>query len=163
MFFQVDTWQGPWTQATSSGSSWSGTVPTLQPGFHFLYAFADDGQDATSTQSGSPLVSNIAAYGFLVAPHTVTDATVTLVYRGQAFQRAKRRNMDRVEAARAAGRLRVSMETDVERIDPDTVTLVAGDRRGTLANDDVIICAGGVLPSAFLRQIGIDVEVRYGT
>ncbi len=92
-----------------------------------------------------------------------TDATVTLVYRGQAFQRAKRRNMDRVEAARAAGRLRVSMETDVERIDPDTVTLVAGDRRGTLANDDVIICAGGVLPSAFLRQIGIDVEVRYGT
>jgi len=92
-----------------------------------------------------------------------TDAKVTLVYRGRAFQRAKRKNMDRVEQARASGRLRVSMETEVERIETASVTLVAGDRRGVIPNDVVIVCAGGVLPTGFLRDIGIDVEVRYGT
>ncbi len=92
-----------------------------------------------------------------------TDAAVTLVYRGKAFQRAKLKNMKRVEEARTRGRLRVSMETDVERIDVDSVTLVSGDRRGSIPNDVVIVCAGGVLPTGFLREIGIDVEVRYGT
>jgi len=71
--------------------------------------------------------------------------------------------MDRVEQARASGRLRVSMETEVERIETASVTLVAGDRRGVIPNDVVIVCAGGVLPTGFLRDIGIDVEVRYGT
>jgi thioredoxin reductase/Pyruvate/2-oxoacid:ferredoxin oxidoreductase delta subunit len=92
-----------------------------------------------------------------------TDATVALIYRGKAFQRAKRKNIERVEAARTSGRLRVSLETDVQRIDVSSVTLVSGERVGTLANDDVIVCAGGVLPSSFLREIGIDVEVRHGT
>lgn len=92
-----------------------------------------------------------------------TDAKVTLVYRGKAFQRAKRKNMDRVEQARVAGRLRVSMETEVERIETGSVTLAAGDRRGVIPNDAVIVCAGGVLPTGFLRDIGIDVEVRYGS
>ena len=66
VFFQVDTWQGPWAVATGAGSSPSGTVSNLQPGFHMLYAFADDGQDATSAELDSPLVGSITAYGFLV-------------------------------------------------------------------------------------------------
>jgi hypothetical protein len=40
----------------------------LQPGFHILYAYAGDGQEATSEQPGSPLIGAIAAYGFLVNP-----------------------------------------------------------------------------------------------
>jgi thioredoxin reductase len=92
-----------------------------------------------------------------------TDATVTLVYRGKAFQRAKLKNLKRVDILKASGRLRVSMETDVERIDVNTVTLVAGERRGTIDNDVVIVCAGGVLPTGFLREIGIEIEVRHGT
>ena len=69
LFFQADTWQGTWTQAQSSHGNFVGQTPTLQPGFHILYAFATDGQDATSVNTGrqsAPLVSNIAAYGFLV-------------------------------------------------------------------------------------------------
>jgi len=30
-------------------------------------------------------------------------------------------------------------------------------------NDAVIVSAGGVLPSDFLRRIGISVETKYGT
>ncbi len=68
VFFQVDSWQGPWITAAGSGSSYSGTTPALQPGFHILYAYADDGQEASPEQSGSPLTGDIAAYGFLVNP-----------------------------------------------------------------------------------------------
>ena len=32
-----------------------------------------------------------------------------------------------------------------------------------LANDDVIVCAGGILPNEFLKRIGIRVETKYGT
>jgi len=81
VFFQVDTWQGPWTLATF-GSSISGvllssaTTSPLQQGFHILYAYSDDGQDATSVQVDSPLISNIAAYGFLVVPAVATQFSV---------------------------------------------------------------------------------------
>ena len=30
-------------------------------------------------------------------------------------------------------------------------------------NDDVIVNAGGILPTDFLKRIGIDVETKYGT
>ena len=32
-----------------------------------------------------------------------------------------------------------------------------------LANYDVIVCAGGILPNEFLKRIGIRVETKYGT
>ena len=68
VFFQVDTSQGVWTKASGGGTSFAGTTLPLQPGFHILYAYTDVGQDATLDGGGSPLVSAIAAYGFLVTP-----------------------------------------------------------------------------------------------
>ena len=72
VLFQVDTWQGTWSAATSEGSAkFQGTTPPLLPGFHILYAYATDRQQATSTITGaqsSPLIGSIAAYGFLVVP-----------------------------------------------------------------------------------------------
>jgi len=72
VLFQTDTWQGTWTAATSEGSGkFQGTTPALLAGFHILYAYATDGQQATSTSVGaqsSPLIGSIAAYGFLVVP-----------------------------------------------------------------------------------------------
>ena len=32
-----------------------------------------------------------------------------------------------------------------------------------IRNDAVIVCAGGILPTAFLKGIGIEVETKYGT
>ena len=32
-----------------------------------------------------------------------------------------------------------------------------------VGNDAVIVSAGGVLPSEFLRRVGISVETKYGT
>jgi precorrin-4 methylase len=36
----------------------------------------------------------------------------------------------------------------------------AGER--TLGNDDVIVCAGGILPSEFLRACGVELETARG-
>lgn len=33
----------------------------------------------------------------------------------------------------------------------------------TLDNDAVIVCAGGILPNGFLKEIGITVETKYGS
>ncbi len=72
VFYQVDTWQGPWL---SSAPSFSGATPALQGGVHILYAYAADSQLATSTQAGSPLIGNITAYLFLVDPPTSIAAS----------------------------------------------------------------------------------------
>jgi YVTN family beta-propeller protein len=66
VFFQVDTWQNAWSTATGSNPSYAGTVASLQPGFHILYAYAGDSQEASSDRS--PLTGAIQAYGFLVTP-----------------------------------------------------------------------------------------------
>jgi DNA-binding beta-propeller fold protein YncE len=72
VLFQVDSWRGIWTAATSEGSgNFQGITPALLPGFHILYAYATVGQQATSTitaAQSSPLIGSIAAYGFLVVP-----------------------------------------------------------------------------------------------
>ena len=38
-----------------------------------------------------------------------------------------------------------------------------GDREASLANDVVIVCAGGIVPNAFLASIGVAVETKHGT
>jgi uncharacterized repeat protein (TIGR01451 family) len=81
VLFAVDTWQGPWTAATpSGGGTYSGTTAALQNGIHILYAFAADGQHASSTSpspNAGPLVGNIAAYVFLKATAGPSTATST--------------------------------------------------------------------------------------
>lgn len=91
-----------------------------------------------------------------------TDARVTLAYRGAGFARAKARNRARVEAAHAAGRLGLRLETEIRRIAPDAVDVEQAGQTLRLANDTVIVCAGGVLPTAFLRSAGVEIEVRHG-
>jgi len=88
---------------------------------------------------------------------------VTLSYRSEAFTRAKEKNRARVEEARREGRLRLLLKSNVTAIEPECVLLEQEGRTMTLGNDAVIISAGGVLPTPFLKQIGIDVETKFGT
>jgi thioredoxin reductase/ferredoxin len=92
-----------------------------------------------------------------------TDAEVTLAYRGDALGRAKPRNRDRVRKAQDSRRLALLLRTKVLRIDPGEVLLDSGGKQQALANDAIIVCAGGVLPTDFLRSVGIDIQVKYGT
>ncbi len=53
------------------------------------------------------------------------DTTVALSYRGDAFQRAKQRNRQRVDEASAKGRLQVMLGSQVKEIRADEVILTA--------------------------------------
>lgn len=88
---------------------------------------------------------------------------VTLAYRGEAFNRIKAANRERLEAARAEGSLDVLTSTDVARIAPDHVVLVVAGTERRVRNDRVIVQAGGILPTELLRSIGIEVETKFGS
>jgi len=89
--------------------------------------------------------------------------TVTLSYRSGSFNRAKQKNRDKIDAAVAAKRLRVLFNSNVQAIHDDAVDIKVGEKTGRLNNDAVIISAGGILPTAFLQKIGINVETKWGT
>ncbi|MEW5770203.1 MAG: NAD(P)-binding domain-containing protein [Pseudomonadota bacterium] len=89
--------------------------------------------------------------------------TVTLSYRGKAFDRVKPKNRARLEAAIAEGRLRQILETTVKELTADRAFLAKGEEMIELENDAVIVCAGGELPTPMLKKLGITVEAHYGT
>lgn len=96
-----------------------------------------------------------------IAEEPGTD--VTLAYRSAAFSRAKKKNRDRLLAGEAAGNLRVMLRSQLKCIHPQEVTIaVDDDAQETLHNDAVIIAAGGVLPTAFLREAGVEIETHHG-
>src|SRR5579859_7748274 len=76
VYFQFDSWQGPWLKAGGSAPNFTGVPPTpLLLGIHIIYAYAADGQFADSIQPGgsgfgqsSPIAGAIAAFVFLVVP-----------------------------------------------------------------------------------------------
>lgn len=89
--------------------------------------------------------------------------TVALSYRGEAFDRAKPKNRERLESMTKDGRLKLLMKSRVRAIATDGVQLDHDGRVVDLGNDAVIVCAGGVLPTPFLKKIGITVETKFGT
>jgi thioredoxin reductase/NAD-dependent dihydropyrimidine dehydrogenase PreA subunit len=93
----------------------------------------------------------------------VPETQVTLSYRGDAFSRAKAKNRDRLQRATASGRLRQLLKSNVLRIETDAVVMDCSGKEERLPNDAVIVSAGGVLPTAFLEKIGINVETKHGT
>ena len=89
--------------------------------------------------------------------------TVTLSHRSEAFSRAKVKNRERVETAEKSGRLKVLLQSKVKRVGRHDVEIEQKGERMKIKNDAIIVCAGGILPTAFLRSVGIEVETKYGT
>lgn len=90
--------------------------------------------------------------------------TVTLSYRSEAFGRVKAKNRDKLQQAEAQKKLRVELKSNVKEILTKTVKIELADEEIIeIKNDAVIICAGGILPTPFLKEIGVMVETHYGT
>jgi thioredoxin reductase len=90
-------------------------------------------------------------------------ATVTLSYRSEAFSRVKPKNRERLAAAQKSGKLAVMLQSSVKKVGTKTVELEQQGKPVELKNDAVIVCAGGILPTPFLKDIGVMVETKYGT
>lgn len=90
-------------------------------------------------------------------------AQVALSYRGAAYGRARARNRERVSQLVRSGRIEELLESAVTGIAPDHAEI---NWRGQLRKqpcDAVIVCTGGLLPTEFLRDAGVEVETKYGT
>lgn len=92
-----------------------------------------------------------------------SGTTVTLSYRSGAFSRAKPKNRELVDQMASVGRLRVLFNSNVKAIREGVVEVAVEDATEDIPNDAVVVSAGGILPSAFLRTIGIHVETKWGT
>ncbi|MEN8206862.1 MAG: NAD(P)-binding domain-containing protein [Pseudomonadota bacterium] len=91
------------------------------------------------------------------------DTVVSLSYRSGSFSRAKEKNRQKVDDLKNSGAMNVFMNSNVKEIHDNRVEI---DQQGTaidFENDAVIVCAGGILPTPFLKEIGIQVETKYGT
>jgi thioredoxin reductase (NADPH) len=89
--------------------------------------------------------------------------TVSISYRSEAFSRAKEKNRIKIADAEKAGRLRVLMKSNVKHIEQDQVVITTDDKELCIDNDAIIVCAGGILPTGFLKSIGITVDTKFGT
>jgi len=99
-----------------------------------------------------------------IALAETSGTRVTLAYRGEAFSRVKAKNRDKLERLRVAGRLDVRLRTQVQAIASHDVTLRTDDGPTIgVANDAVVVCAGGVLPTALLQDMGVHFETKHGT
>ena len=72
VWYQFDTWEGPWLATSGAAPNFSVTTTGLPLGTHILYAFATDSQDANSTGMAQQLVGTMAAYLFRVVPFNTT-------------------------------------------------------------------------------------------
>lgn len=95
----------------------------------------------------------------LLADHN----NVVLSYRGEAFQRIKPKNSERINAARDAGKVDIRFSSNVIKINEQDVELALPDgEKLVLPNDLVYIFAGGELPTQFLQKAGVEITTRFG-
>jgi thioredoxin reductase/ferredoxin len=88
--------------------------------------------------------------------------SVTLSYRSEAFSRVKDKNRTYVKEAEDAGNLRVMLKSQILEVRKDSILLKHEGKDIDLPNDAVIVCAGGELPTALLKKIGVMFETHHG-
>lgn len=88
---------------------------------------------------------------------------VTLSYRGSAFQKANPKNVVKIDEAVKAGQLQCLMGSQVQNIEPSNVTIKHKDNVFEIPNNAIIVCAGGVLPTPMLKELGIQIETKFGS
>ncbi|MCU7906655.1 MAG: NAD(P)-binding domain-containing protein [Candidatus Thiodiazotropha sp. (ex Epidulcina cf. delphinae)] len=89
--------------------------------------------------------------------------TVTLSYRSGAFNRAKKKNRQKVDNAAKTGEINLLLSSNVLGFTQQSVTINSKGKQIEIPNDAAIICAGGILPTGFLKETGISVETKHGT
>lgn len=91
------------------------------------------------------------------------DTEVILSYRSAAFSRVKQKNRMLLEQQQKTGRLRVMLNSNVQRILDHEVEIECEGQSEQHRNDVVIVCAGGLLPTPLLQKIGIRFDTKFGS
>lgn len=94
---------------------------------------------------------------------TDSSAEVAISYRGDAFNRCKEPNRARIAKLAEKGRVSCLFQTEVSSIAETTVTMRRADgQERQLANDFVLVLAGGELPLQFLEKMSVRVRRYHG-
>jgi hypothetical protein len=126
---------------------------------------------AARDEDGNTALALAASAGRLDAVNALLSARAEVDAENRAGERplmlsvvlpCQREEPRVVGACRRTGRLRVLFDSTVSRIGRDDVVIEQNGRRLRIRNDTVIVCAGGILPTAFLKSVGIEVETKYG-
>lgn len=88
---------------------------------------------------------------------------VSLSYRGENFGRLKPKNRKRLQESGGRGVLQIYLQSEVSVILGEEVILKHVGQSIERKNDAVIVCAGGILPTPFLKEIGVMVDTHHGT
>ena len=89
--------------------------------------------------------------------------TVTLSYRSDAFGRGKPKNRERLKEMTDRNKLTVRLKSNVKLVEKDRVAIDHEGKTIIIPNNAIIVCAGGILPTPFLKEIGVIVEAKFGT
>jgi len=91
------------------------------------------------------------------------NTTVSISYRSASFSRAKVKNRQKMELAEQNGDIKCYMSTNIKEITNTSVSIIDNDKAVIdIENDIVIVCAGGIPPTPFLKKCGINVEEKFG-
>ncbi|MFN7955171.1 MAG: NAD(P)-binding domain-containing protein [bacterium] len=129
---------------------------------HVAYALGDPGDyrgDRVLVVGGGN--SALEAAAALADPALANR--VTLSYRGETFSRVTGTVRAQFDALVRHGRIEPRLRSQVRAIHPRSVELATDQRSEQLPADRVFIFAGGVLPTAFLRGLGVQVETKFGS
>ncbi len=85
---------------------------------------------------------------------------VIISYRKEEFSRIKERNKQHLDEYLAKKKLTVIFNSDVQEIKECSVLLKIQNDVKEIPNDYVFIFAGGELPNAFLKKIGIQMQAQ---
>jgi len=55
------------------------------------------------------------------------------------------------------------LKSTVKQITPESVKIDYNGQVVEIPNDAIIVCAGGILPTPFLKELGIMVETKHGS
>lgn len=83
---------------------------------------------------------------------------VTLVYRGEAFNRLNRANSDQLEQARAANRIRVLLKATCTAFRQGELDIEVEGKTKTLRRDVAFVLIGADPPTSFLKRLGVIFE-----
>ena len=91
-------------------------------------------------------------------------STVTISCLGdEIFTRPKDKNRQQLKQCVERKKITVYLGAKVKEIGTETVTLIHEGKDIEMKNDAVIVCAGGTLPTAMLKEIGVMVDTYHGT
>ncbi|MBI5728059.1 MAG: NAD(P)-binding domain-containing protein [Ignavibacteriales bacterium] len=88
---------------------------------------------------------------------------VTISYRSESFSRIKPMNLEKINDAAKNDKVKILFNTTVQEIFDDSVLLNFNNGESAkIANELVYVLAGGELPTAFLKSVGIEINRKFG-